>query len=94
MVPTFARELFTDIHFRNVHEQLKVAHLRLKYEFLPNGDDETADIEQQGRSISVSRMDDEDFRDYLNRLAILAGMNDIEFPQRLEEEDDAQTKEV
>lgn len=88
MLPTFARTLFTDIHFRNVHEQLKVAHLRLKYEFVPNGDDPEGDIEAQGRSISVSKMNDEDFRDYINRLSMLAGMEGIEFPQRLPEEGD------
>lgn len=87
VVPTFARTLFMDIHHRNVHEQLKVTHLRLKYEFLPNGDDPEGDIEAQGRSISVSRMSDDDFRDYLNRLSMLAGMNDIEFPERLPPEE-------
>lgn len=90
MVPTFARDLFTDFHYRKVHEQLKMTHLRLKFEFLPNGDDPDADLEAQGRSISVSKMNDDDFRDYLNRLSMLAGINGIEFPERLppEEGDD------
>lgn len=93
MLPTFARELFMDIHHRTVHEQLKVAHLRLKYEFVPNGDDPDDDIEAKGRSISVSRMTDEDFRDYLNRLSMLAGMESIEFPTRLQEDDDGTDRE-
>ena len=88
MVPTFARELFMDIHHRNVHEQIKVAHVRLKYELLPFGDDPGEALEQQGRSISVSKMCNDCFRDYLNRLSMLAGMNGIEFPTRLPEGDD------
>lgn len=83
MLPTFARELFHDIHFRKVDEQLNVCHLRLKWELLPFGDDLNGTIEANSRSIKKSKMCDECFKDYLNRLSMLAGMEGIEFPQRL-----------
>jgi hypothetical protein len=87
MLPTFARELFHDVEFRNVHLNLIEVHLRLKWQLLPLGDDPEGDVQSQVRSTSVSRMSDEDFRDYLNRLSIFAGMRDIKFPARRPDED-------
>lgn len=82
MLPTFARELFHDVQFRTVHVNLVETHLRLKWEFLPMGDDPEGDVQSQVRSTSVSRMSDEDFRDYLNRLTIFAAQNDVTFPKK------------
>jgi len=82
VLPTFARELFHDVDFRAVHLNLIEVHLRLKWQLLPLGDDPDGDVQSQVRSTSVSRMNDEDFKDYLNRLSIFAGMKGIEFPKR------------
>jgi hypothetical protein len=82
MLPTFARELFHDVQFRKVHLNLVEVHLRLKFEMLPLGDDPDERIESLVRSTSVSKMTNEDFRDYLNRLSIFAAERGIEFPQR------------
>ena len=82
MLPTFARELFHDVQFRTVHMNLLEVHLRLKWEMLPFGDDPDLRIEEQVRSTSVSRMPDEDFRDYLNRLTMFAAERGIEFPSK------------
>ena len=82
VLPTFARELFHDVNFRSVHLNLIEVHLRLKWELLPEGDDPDMDVSSQVRSTSVSRMSDEDFKDYLNRLTMFAGGNGITFPKR------------
>lgn len=82
VLPTFARELFHDVEFRSVHLNLIEVHLRLKWDLLPEGDDPDGDVASQVRSTSVSRMSDEDFRDYLNRLTTFAGLRDITFPKR------------
>jgi hypothetical protein len=49
---------------------------------LPMGDDPDGRIEGQVRSTSVSKMSDEDFKDYLNRLSIFAAERGIGFPER------------
>jgi hypothetical protein len=90
MLPTFARELFHDVRFRSVHLNVIEVHLRLKWDMLPFGDDPDKRIEEQVRSTSVSRMSNEDFTDYLNRLTIFAAERGIQFLPR-EEPDGTKT---
>ncbi len=78
VVPTLARELFTDVDHTAAHRDLATR-------LLPDGDDPTK--RWQYRTTSVSGMSDEDFQDYLFRAVIWAALEGIELTPPRERHD-------